>query len=346
MCFMQETSECELKLINAENLFKQGLFYDAENLVRSSIDSCSLKKTNKIEAIELLARIYSETDNLIDANKNIRKILKLNPNYQPDQTRIEEDYLKYFSKFKVMPSLIVGAYSEFVFPKFYTVGNNNSVLNDFDYSGKYTSNKLSNIFGINIIGCLPTNTRFSIHPGYFTLNYKRKITHKTLTDYYTTLTEKDNYLHIPLEVNQHFKYNKFTYFVGIGFNYSLLNKASAEIAANYPNLRQDTTNEVNLVVGQGNYYNESSNLNLKEYRGNVSSLKGNIGITYTFKNFIIDFKYSYCQALSLSNSENYYLPDKIIMRTNYIDNSFFYKYSSFNLSINYVIFHKIKKINK
>ncbi len=232
-CIAQEKSDCELKIISSENLFKQGLYKEAESKIKSTLDSCSLKRKNKIESLELLARIYVETDNIDEANLIIKKLLQIHPNYEPDQNRLEEDYLKYFSKFKVTPTLSIGAYSEFVFPKFTTVGNNNFILNDFDYSSDYTANKLSSVFGLNLNFCFPTNTRISFQPGYLTLNYFRKISHKTISDYYTTLTEKDNYITLPIELNQHVKLNKFTFYIGLGYAYSIINNASAEIYTNY-----------------------------------------------------------------------------------------------------------------
>jgi hypothetical protein len=344
-CIAQEKSDCELKIISSENLFKQGLYKEAESKIKSTLDSCSLKRKNKIESLELLARIYVETDNIDEANLIIKKLLQIHPNYEPDQNRLEEDYLKYFSKFKVTPTLSIGAYSEFVFPKFTTVGNNNFILNDFDYSSDYTANKLSSVFGLNLNFCFPTNTRISFQPGYLTLNYFRKISHKTISDYYTTLTEKDNYITLPIELNQHVKLNKFTFYIGLGYAYSIINNASAEIYTNYPNLVQDENTYIDLVVGKGNSYNESKLIDLKNLRSNINSLKGNLGITYNLKNFIFDLKYSASQALNFSNSSEFYLPDKIMMRTNYIDNNFFLKSSSINFSINYILLHKVTKQN-
>jgi len=345
LCFSQEKTECELKIISAENLFKSGLFNDSETKIKSTLDSCSLNKKNKIESLELLARIQVETDNVEVANTNIKKILRLNPNYEPDKNRLEEDYLKYFSKFKVIPTLSIGAYSEFVFPKFITVGENNVILNDFDYSSNYTSNKLSTIFGLGLTASLPTNTRISFQPGYFTINYFREIKHKTIADYYTNLTEKDNYIILPIEINQHFKFKKFTFYVGLGYAYSLLSDASAEMYTNYPNLVQDENTAIDLVVGKGNSYNESTYIDMKNARTNINLLKGNLGFTYHIKNFIFDLKYSSNQALNFSTSDEFYLSDKIMMRTNYIDNNFFMKYSSINLSINYIFLHHVKKLN-
>ncbi len=338
----QQNTNCEQKLVLAENQLKFGLFSESELTIKDVLDNCHLSRKHKIEAYEVLARINVENDNLTDAFKNIKKIIRINHNYSPDKSRLEEDYIKYVSKYKVTPAFSAGLYAEILFPEFVTVGDPNVIMGDFNYSTPYRSEKINTTFGINITYGLPTNTRLSFCPGWSTINYTREIAHKTFQYYFTNIHETDQYLNLPFEINQHFKINKFTGYVGAGYNYSLIQNANAVIFASYPVLKYDT-NFVDVVPYYDLIFNETTNTSTKKLRDNVHTVKFNVGLTYNISNFIIDLKLSYAKALNLCNSKNYYLDENITYRTYYIDNNFYYKYFSLNLSINYIILYKINK---
>jgi tetratricopeptide (TPR) repeat protein len=338
----QEKAECRQKVVTAENLFKQGLFSESEILVKQALDNCNLSHKSRFDAYEILARINIETDNLEEAQKNLKKVIRLNPNYQPNPSRVEEDYIKYFSKYKVLPVLSVGLYSELLFPKFVTVGEPNVILDGYDYGSDYQREKMNSQSGAVITLGLPTNTRFSIAPGLLTLHYSRKIEHYIMPEFYTLLNETDKYFNLPLEINQHFKKKNFSVYAGIGYIFSRLRSATGTMIFHYPKLDYDS-NYVDLINKKNLYFTEYSSVDMKSLRNNTNLLKFNAGFTYNISSFIIDLKLSYARALRLLNSESYYLSHDVVFRNYYMDNNFYYKYPSVNLSVSYIIFYKINQ---
>lgn len=339
----QDKTECDQKVVKAENQFKLGFLTEAESLVKDALDNCKLTRKHKIEAYEVLARINIEQDNLTDALRNIKKILRLDHSYSPDRTRLEEDYIKYFDKFKVTPMMSGGVYYEHLFPQYVTIGEPNIIMGDFDYSAPYKRKPGNSMIGINLTYGLRTNTRFSFSPGVTTLNYSRKIEHKFYKNYYTSITETDSYLSLPLEINQHFKLKKFTAYFGLGYTYSAIIKGSAIVDASYPILDY-ASNNFDLEPKYDLVFTETTITNTKSVRSNLGLSKINIGFSYNFYNFIVDLKCSYNKALTLMNStSNFYMADNIIYRTYYIDNNFYCKYIAVNLSVNYVLLYKINK---
>jgi tetratricopeptide (TPR) repeat protein len=341
--FAQEKSECRQKVVMGENLFKQGLYSQSEATIKQAIDNCRLSRKNRQDAYEILTRLNIETDNIDEANKYLKKVIRLNPNYQPNPARVEEDYIKYFSKYRVSPVLTAGIYSEVLFPKYVNVGKPNEILDGYDYSAEYESRKMNSVTGVVITLGLPTNTRFSFAPGIMTLNYKRQINHTYIKDFYTLLNETDKYLNIPLELNQHFKINRFTVYGGIGYTFSILRSASGTLIFNYPKLDYDTTNYVDLVNRKNLYFTEYSSVDLKPQRQNFNLFRMNAGVTYNISSFIIDVKFSYSSALQRLNSDKLYLSQDIVFRNYYIDNNFYVKYPSVSFSVSYIIFHKITR---
>jgi hypothetical protein len=339
----QEKAGCRQKVVTAENLFKQGLYSQSEITVKQALENCRLSRKSKLDAYEILTRLNIETDNIDEATKNLKKVIKLNPNYQPNPARVEEDYLKYFSKFKVLPVFTAGIYSEIISPRFVTVGEPNVILDGYDYSAEYMATKFNNAVGIALTFGLPTNTRFSISPGIMTLNYKRQVNHNTITNFYTVLNETDKYLTIPIEINQHFKVKRWSFYGGVGYVKSILRSADATIIFNYPKLDYDTSNYVDLINKKNLYFTEYSSVDMKPLRSNLDLFKMNAGLTYNISSFIIDLKFSYTQALNLMNSKNYYLSQEVIFRNYYTDNNFYCKYPSVSLSVSYILLYKINK---
>jgi tetratricopeptide (TPR) repeat protein len=337
----QEHSDCRQKVVTGENLFKQGQYAQSEITLKQAIEGCNLGRKNRLDAYELLARVNIETDNIEDANRYLKQVIRLNPNYQPNPARVEEDFMKYFSKYRVTPVFTAGLYSELLMPKYVNVGAPNKILEGYDYKAPYESRKMNSIAGVIFSLGLPTNTRLSFGAGMMTLNYKRQINHSAIKNFYTVLNETDKYFNIPIEINQHFKIKRFTVYGGVGYALCILRSAAGTLIFNYPKLDYDTANYVDLINKKNLFFTEYSSADLKAQRQNFNLFKMNAGVTYNISSFIIDLKFSLNRALQRMNSNDLYLSQDIVFRNYYIDNNFYVKYPSVSFSVSYIIFHKI-----
>jgi hypothetical protein len=343
----QNKGDCKKKIVNAENLFKQGLFKESEQSVRSALETCNLSSRNKLEAYEILSRINIESDDLDEAFVNLKKVIRLNPNYQPNPARVEEDFIKYFNKYRVTPVLSAGVFFEPVFPFFVTENKvPNSILGEFDYSGKYTAENLNSIYGLVVTGGLPTNTRLSLSAGMMNINFQRKVAHKSITGYYTQINERSGFFNLTLEAVQHYKFKKYSFYGGLGYTFSSLLSSDAVITARYPIFEYDTTNYVDLIQKGETFFTEKNSVEMRTLRQSLNFMKYTAGITYNVSSYIFDLKLSYNYGLNLFNSEKYYLPEFLVFRNYYIDNSFTFNSVSLNFSVSYIIFHHIRKLKQ
>jgi hypothetical protein len=342
----QDRAECRKKVVVAENQFGQGLYKEAELSVRSALNNCKLSRRGKLDAYEILTRVKIETDDLDEAYANLKKVIKLNPNYQPNAAKLEEDYIKYFNKYKVLPVLTAGLYSEILFPHFYSVGAPNTILGEYDYSAKYSPEKTSSQIGLTIGFGLPTNTRFSFDPGFTTLHYGREIMHRSITGFTTKLQETDKYLCLPIEIDQHKRFKRFTVYAGAGYRLYKLQTASAVIVSNYPKLDYDTSNYVDLVQKNNISFTEYASHDMKPYRQDLRYVNLNTGATFSMYGIILDLKLSFNHALKLMNSKDYYLPANMTFKNYYVDNSFYFHFTSLRLSASYTLGYKIIRVNK
>ncbi len=77
-------NQLSTKQINeAEESYYNGEFEKAIELVNLSLSDPQLQKPDQVKAYTILARIYVAKDELNPAKENIRKILRIDPNYQP-----------------------------------------------------------------------------------------------------------------------------------------------------------------------------------------------------------------------------------------------------------------------
>ena len=71
------------QLYEAEEYYFNGEFQKAIVLLDQILEESTLSKTEQVKAYIILTRIYVAKDDLNSAKDNIRKILEIEPNYQP-----------------------------------------------------------------------------------------------------------------------------------------------------------------------------------------------------------------------------------------------------------------------
>jgi len=140
-------AQCQEKIDEANRLFDEGIYRDAEKLIKSTLADCDLNKTQENELLKLIASVYYEMDELELGDEYTQEFIKKNPYYisskknDPAQFREAIQKLKSFPRFSVglrggVPLGYVDSYK--VYP----------VLDSADYSKPYTM-KPSFIIGMD-----------------------------------------------------------------------------------------------------------------------------------------------------------------------------------------------------
>jgi hypothetical protein len=85
-------SKCETELAEARNQFYNGFFNEAIALVEVCLKKSDLKKDEKQQAYELLAKIHVANDDTLQAKSAVQKLLELNRDYRPDPVKDSKQY--------------------------------------------------------------------------------------------------------------------------------------------------------------------------------------------------------------------------------------------------------------
>jgi len=83
-----DTSDCQLILDKAQNLYYESKFDEAVNLVKSCITGRDLSKNERRQAYKILAQVALAREDEEQAKSTIRHLLKEDPDYKPT---IEQD---------------------------------------------------------------------------------------------------------------------------------------------------------------------------------------------------------------------------------------------------------------
>ncbi len=90
----QTLPNAEQQIKQAKTLYYNGQFKEAQNLLLQLIAKQNLTKTQKIDALVLLAEIRRAVNDRQGARKIIRRILALNPEYSPSVNDYPPNFIK------------------------------------------------------------------------------------------------------------------------------------------------------------------------------------------------------------------------------------------------------------
>lgn len=95
--------------LKSANKNYEGRYYDAAiEEIQLALGECSLNKEDKVKAHKILALSYLGIDDIEAASEEARRIMKIDPEYEPDKFEDDPDYTALFEKFVSTPVLRFG----------------------------------------------------------------------------------------------------------------------------------------------------------------------------------------------------------------------------------------------
>lgn len=129
-------SDCQDDIDEANKLYENGIYKKAADLIKKTLETCALDKTQEDELLKLLISTYYELDELELAEEYVTDFIKRNPYYIPSKKNDTYHFRHAMSKVKIWPSFSTGIRFG-VPPGFVTTKKIFPVLDTADYTKDY-----------------------------------------------------------------------------------------------------------------------------------------------------------------------------------------------------------------
>jgi hypothetical protein len=326
-------SGCLAVVNEADRLFQEGIYERCIDVLEGVLRTCSLSKSEKTIAMELLAKAYLETDDPGKAESTINQMLNHYPHYELKEQNNPESYNRLVRKFKIHPRLSIGIRNTLDWMSynatrtFYLDGIHydepytkelEGILNDFNWM-YYGWAELEFDGGLSINGDLI----------FKWTNFKREI---ETPDFNLTFREQDNFVEVPLYLKKYFPVGKYVLpYVTAGMGWLYMTKAVGNATKDYPeDVPSVTTGDINML--------EMRNRNTFEWIAGA-------GIGYKIRNLrlFLDVRY-YGGMNSITDPEKSLINNILVNDYLYIDN--FVRLNQFELgaSVSYTFINSVKRI--
>lgn len=320
--------QCSSVIIDAGNLFNQGLYDKCAEKLEGILSSCKLSRSEKEQAMELLAKAYVEVLNPGKAESVVETMLNKFPHYALDENENFEGYNRLVKKFNIHPAFSIGArntalWKKFTTTKTFTLPNGPANTEPYYYYGYmfsyYGWAELEFDKGISLNGDLM----------WWSSALNRNISDPDLNidlDYW----EWQEFIEIPLYLKKYFRVGKdFLPYVtgGLGWLYML------NANGNLNNKDADNSKIINNV-----------DMMPMRNRNNFEWVAG-AGIGYKLKNlrFFGDIRY-YGGLNSLTNPEHRLDNQMLTEDYLYVDNAIKMNKFEIGVSISYTFINSVKRI--
>ncbi len=302
-------SECQDDIDKAKKLFDDGIYRDAEKLIKKTLVTCTLSKTQEDDLLKLISSVYYEMDDLEQGDEYVVEFLKKNPYYTPNKKNDPQAFRDAIQKLKSWPQFSFGIRSGLALG-FIETKKVFPVLDTADYLQPYTmkpSFLVAAEFGWNISNSLTLN----LGAGY----RMQKIQHQVpqYNQIYFNYEEINRTVNIPLT----FQYSiptgssfipavyvggEFELFTGATYSYSYT--GNSNISNDFSFYLNRKMNNVNIGRDQRNTYR-------------YAALAG-IRLIYKLKNFSIYADGRYIKEFVLyNNPEKRYSDPDMYFGNNY-----------------------------
>jgi len=157
---MSGQSHCQEDIDKANKLFDDGIYNDAEKLLKKILASCDLNETQENEILKLISSVYYEMDEIEQGDEYTAAFLKKNPYYTPSKKNDPLEFREAIQKLKSWPRFSVGLRGGIPLG-FVETKKVYPVLDTADYSQAYTikpSFLVALDFGWNLNNFISLNT--------------------------------------------------------------------------------------------------------------------------------------------------------------------------------------------
>jgi hypothetical protein len=339
---LKTSKECMSGIREAERLFQEGVYDKCIVVIDGVLKTCELSRSEKVIALELLAKAYIETNDPGKAEATVDLMLKKFPHYELKEQDNPELYNRLVKKYKVHPQFSIGIRNTADWVNYKTT-KVYSVLDGLDYSKSYNQ-QLEGIllgFGLMYYGWaefefdrdISLNGDLIMKWTKFSRNISKDST------FNLNFSEKDDYIEIPLYLKKYFHIGKNTLpYITAGMGWLHMTKANASTTVSYSKENTVTGNNIDFFADKKNY-----NMLGMRNRNTFEWIVG-IGVGYKMKNLrlFLDARY-YGGLKSFTNPEKGLKDNMLINDFYYIDNSVRLNQFEFGASVSYTIKNSVKR---
>jgi hypothetical protein len=328
--------DCSTVIKDADKQFQEGLYDKCINNLEGILKTCSLSRSEKEHAMELLAKAYVETDELGKAESTVNIMLINFPHYELKEADNSEAFNRLVKKYKVHPLLSIGIRNTAKWINF-TTSRVFSVLDGLDYSQPYIHQGFA--FMYYGWGEIEFDKDISFNGDLILMltNYDRKI--NKAPGFSLEFWENNQYIEIPVYMKKYFHIGKnvLPYITaGMGWLYML-----QAVGNEYLSYTKD-----DIITGKNADFNGGkNNINMMEMR-NKSTFEwlAGTGIGYKLKNLrlFLDVRY-YGGLNSFTNAAKRLSNTTLINDYFYVDNSVKLNQFEIGASISYTLINSVKR---
>lgn len=323
-----QTNDCFIKLKDAEKLYENGLIEKIPPLLGPCIKK-GLNKEDRLQAIKLVTQSYLFDDKYEKADSMMALLLKIEPEYQPNQLVDPPEFINLYKSYRTMPILSLavnlgGNFTDIKLIEPFGVGNIENAPGTyspgFGYNigisaEKYFMERLEGSVGLRICGN----------------KFRKK--DKPLDFTKTTFEETQTRLELPVYANFDILLKDIKPFVTAGFIFAYNMNDFADVERIY------TDNSHNDETG--------SEIKLSENRNTVNLWLGaGVGVKYKIDAGTLSFRSRYNIGMfNQTVKENRFSDNELLYKYYYVDDDFRMNFFEFIFSYSYPLY-KPQKIGR
>lgn len=333
-----QLKDAVLKLKEAEDKFGAGHFEEALVITNELQKESGLSRIEREQTLLISAKINLELDKIDSVDQNIVSLLRLSPNYKLNPLTVQQDLLKYFQKYFVIPRISVSLQVNYNTAFFQQV-------NAYKIMGRLEDNQ-TYITKPSFGGGLRFN--YSFRHMFFAglgiemneFGFSREL--RGVDNLQVTYSEKLSFIEIPVTAGKRFKISDRMGLFGtcLVSGAKMIKRTSlADISVTYPVYQNGSDGE---ILDEGLL--EEKRISRLDARNNNYRFGGAIELAKQFDNFLFGLGAGYHFTTDLTNDpDSRYDNENLMYNFNYIDDDFRFEFLQIYLSASYTIKHSIRK---
>ncbi len=333
-----QLKDAVLKLKEAEDKFGMGHFEEASSITNELLNDNGLTRIEREQALLIAAKINLELDKTDTVDARIVSLLRLSPNYKVNPLTVQQDLLKFFQKYYVIPRVSISIQANRNTAYFKQV-NPYKIMSRIEDNSAYG---LDARFGGGLKAFYSFRYHFLIGLGV-ELNefaYTREL--KGPDNLKISYSEKLSFIEIPLTLGKRFtlsnRYNVFGSCLVTGAK-MLVQSSLANISSNYPIYVAGSLTE---VLEEGVL--EQKSINRLDERNDLYRFGVAFELSKQFDDFMFGLGAGYHFTNDLiNNTEKRYSNENLLYNYNYLDDDFKFEYLQIYFTASYTLKYSIKK---
>jgi tetratricopeptide (TPR) repeat protein len=334
-----DPEDCLTRLTDAESAYQNGQFNNCIDVLERALNLCIYSRSDKLRALEILAKSYVETGEMDKADATVNLLLKNFPHYESNDPENPELYNRLVKKYAIHPRFTIGAKNTANWLRRPTT-KVYSVLDGIDYSQPLVeSSYWFTYYGVAEYE-FDHGISLSIDGMTFVSTYNRIFTKGP--SFSLSYWERATYVEFPMYIKKYFHPAKnFLAYISCGIGPFINYSAKGNVTLSYK--VADVVTGKNADFDGGMY-----NFDVLPIKHKLNwQWNAGIGIGYTIKNlrFFIDTRYLGLMG-SITAPEN---SDRIPELKNdyfYIENEMKLNQFEVGATISYTLFNSVKRIRK